>query len=156
MKNRIRFIVSICLLIITIIFIWSNSAESGVKSSEKSSRIVDFIKPTLDRNDNIPYEQFEIIIRKGAHFLEFAVLGAELSISYIFGALLKNKKHNNKAIIMIIPAFFIAFADELIQLTSDGRACRFSDIIIDTSGALLGILIILLISELLIKNNNKH
>lgn len=73
------------------------------------------------------------ILRKCAHFSEFALLG--------FLTALAVKNFEKKKFISAAFAISAAYAatDELHQLFVEGRACRFFDFGVDCSGALAGI-----------------
>ena len=73
------------------------------------------------------------ILRKCAHFSEFALLG--------FLTALAVKNFEKKKFIPAAFAISAAYAatDELHQLFVEGRACRFFDFGVDCSGALTGI-----------------
>ena len=66
------------------------------------------------------------------------------------------KNNNNLALfIVLLSAFCYSLTDEFHQLFVNGRTGQFSDCLIDTSGAILGILlfkIILIIKNKLSKN----
>ena len=58
-------------------------------------------------------------------------------------------------IIPIVVAFVYACSDEFHQLFIDGRSSEFTDVLIDTCGAILGVLIINLIFKIIKKKNKK-
>ena len=71
------------------------------------------------------------LLRKLAHFTEFACLGALLA--WLFGML-------RKPLLLALPGgFLIACADETIQRFVPDRGPAFKDVLIDTSGVLVGI-----------------
>ena len=76
------------------------------------------------------------LLRKLAHFTEFACLGA--LFSWLFGMLRK------KAIFALPCGFAAASIDETIQRFVPGRGPSFYDVLIDTSGVLMGILFLIL------------
>lgn len=80
-------------------------------------------------------------IRKLAHFTEFAVLGV---ISYLN---IKDLFKNRHVIFSLIFCALYAASDEIHQLFVPGRYCAVLDMGIDTCGALLGILLMHLISK---------
>ena len=81
----------------------------------------------------------DYLIRKIAHFAEYAVLGALL-----FGA--EDVHHG----LWFPPCFGLlaALADETIQLLSDGRSGQVSDVWLDLAGFLAGWIVIALIALL--------
>lgn len=86
---------------------------------------------------NLPFGSF--IIRKAAHFLEFAWLSV-----LIFNALHNTFGRFRPFVSFIITAFY-ALTDEIHQIFVDGRACRFFDWVVDCSGAAAALIFICLI-----------
>ena len=90
-------------------------------------------------------EPFQTAIRKIAHLTEYAILGI---LSYIAFLLHKKKKIELSATTLCA---LYAITDEIHQLFVKGRACRWYDVLIDTSGAVIGIMIIIGILKLIRK-----
>ena len=88
----------------------------------------------------------DFIIRKLAHFTEFAGLGL------LFAIALKVQTGKSKTPTAIICSSIYAATDEIHQIFVPGRACRVLDWGIDTCGAALGALAVLLIITLAAKN----
>ena len=148
-KQRILYAI-LLFIWITIIFIMSSQRanESAQLSNTFVVKIVKLIYPGFS---NFSAEkQLEImqltsfLVRKTAHFLEYFVLG-------VFSILLvdTHKKYKCKYRVLTAILFCIVYAvsDEVHQHFVPGRACRFVDVIIDTSGALIAILILTLIKN---------
>ncbi len=84
------------------------------------------------------YGQF---IRKLAHFSEFMILAVLIKINYA-------EYRKDKTFLMpFLYAAAYAASDEFHQLFVQGRYCSFKDVLIDSSGAFLGILICHLIEK---------
>lgn len=133
MKKLKYFIPSIIFMII--IFCFSN--QTGSESSGSSSQIIIWIQNNL--HISIP----EIIIRKGAHMSEYALL----TLTFIYG-FYKNRFPINKIYLYsILSCFLYACSDELHQLFIDGRSGQLTDVFIDTAGGLIMIAIIFLIKK---------
>jgi len=80
----------------------------------------------------------ERLLRKIAHFGEFFLLSCEiLLLFFAFG-----KRNTNSVLMAFFLGNFCALIDETIQIFS-GRGSMVSDVWIDTSGAVTGILFIL-------------
>ena len=77
-------------------------------------------------------EVLHLAIRKMAHFTEFACLGA--LFAWLFGMLRK------PMVFALACGFGAASMDETIQSFVPNRGPSFVDVLIDTSGALVGIL----------------
>jgi len=140
MKSDKKFIlitrVSLTLLTVSlVVFIFSNSAQNAEVSSKTSGRLMAFLNSILEFfKINAAFNQ--VIIRTCAHFAEFGLLGVLGLLTFVsyLGVKIRN--------LMLSSAFcaLIALVDECIQLFSDGRAFQFSDLIVDFSGAIIGIL----------------
>ena len=80
----------------------------------------------------------DFIVRKGAHFCEYAGLGMLLALALY----IQTGRHKIPAAVLC--ASLYAATDEVHQLFVEGRACRWQDWAIDTAGALVGALVLLL------------
>ncbi len=87
-----------------------------------------------------PISWQDFVIRKTAHFLEYAILYILLYRGLTFTSGLAFKK---RLIISLAMTIFYAFTDELHQNMVNGRTGRFFDIGIDSLGALGGLLFVL-------------
>lgn len=128
MKRKILLILIAIWLVV--IFIFSNQ---NIKESKKLSNI--FVS-------NILVEKFGrdticSVVRKLAHFIIYLIGGI---IIYIFFDTF-NIETKRKIIYTIIFVMLYACSDELHQKFVDGRGASFIDVIIDTSGSIVGILL---------------
>ena len=80
------------------------------------------------------------ILRKTAHFIEFACLGGLLT--WLYGML---DKH---LLWTVATGFCVASVDETIQRFVPGRGPRFTDVMLDTAGVVCGLLILLAVMKL--------
>lgn len=128
--------------------IFSFSAENAEESLETSDGIVDRVIDHLfeDKKESLPsakYDNFKMkvsyFVRKTAHFTAYMILGV-LILSALFTHKLKNRM---RIFLTLTISFLYAVSDEVHQVFVPGRAGRFSDVMIDTSGAVLGILLCL-------------
>ncbi len=78
----------------------------------------------------------EHIIRKTAHFAEYAVLGGLTARAY--GSYGRHRICNRDALMLI---FMVPFVDETIQIFVAGRSGQISDVWLDMSGAAVGMAI---------------
>lgn len=162
MKSRFfsptRIIFSI-LAVICMIVIFCFSRENSDESSETSSKITNTaVHIAVDNYDDLPKEkQMSIIdkatfvIRKSAHFSLYALLGFLVSM-----AAGRRKLFSPASAGVLIFCFLYAFSDEIHQSFVPGRSCEFRDMMIDTSGALTGMLVSLLILFVLQKMFRKN
>lgn len=133
-RRRCGIIILAVLIAATLAFIWSNSSDSPEDTHEKSDGIVEILKPILDPFDLVSDEDFSFLIRKAAHFSEYALLGAEL---FVMRLLLE--RSSNTAVPLAV--LCTAVIDETIQIYSN-RTSSTVDVIIDFFGGLAGILFI--------------
>ena len=117
------------LTILWMIFIFVMSQTPGNDSSKQSNFIVDIIT-----RDTLSF-----IVRKCAHMTEYAILAFLIykTIVHIEKSLVKS----------FIFTFLYACTDEFHQLFIAGRAGQFRDVCIDSTGALIMILIIYIINK---------
>ena len=153
-KITVTRVILVLLIICTVSFIWSNSLETAEESSEMSNTVVEKVKPIVDPKDRIADNIFIMIVRKAAHFAEFALLGSEI---YLFLATFNGIKKNTfvSFITPILLSFIIAVTDECLQLTSTGRSCQFSDMMIDLAGIATGVVFITIIAAIIKRVHTK-
>ena len=148
-KRKIAVAVIITFIVLTVAFIWHNSLETQSQSSEDSEEVFSTIKTVLDSvfgEDVLSISH--TVIRKLAHFSEFAVLGGEFSLLVI--AL---NKESVKWYLQILPCgLFVAAVDEGLQFLSD-RAPAITDVMIDFCGYCTAVAVFLVI--FLIRNKSK-
>lgn len=143
-KKKAYIILSWVFVAAVMIFIFLMSSANGETSSDISnSLLMRIIELTgLDISSHF--------IRKAAHFSEFAALSFLLS-NAVFATF-----NTKKATLIAFPlACLYAVTDELHQLFSDGRACSVKDMLIDSSGALLGTVLFSFIIFIYIKNTER-
>ena len=145
MKKRISVALFSCLCAFWIGFIWVNSLQVGEVSGEMSGSVTDGINQFLGRFIDGFYIS-GYAVRKLAHFLEFAVLALLFCFDYYFIFKIdKSSPFRRYALVGVaLPsAMGVASVDESIQLFVDGRVGSFTDVLIDSSGALLATAIFL-------------
>lgn len=151
-KKRITSVFLIILSVLWFFVICGFSGENSSASDETSSRVTELVLSVFIRgfSDLGESEKADLIakynhpVRKLAHFTEYAVLGALLSI--VFLCFVQTKKRFY--LFSVTLSFILASTDEIHQLFVSGRACRFYDVLIDTSGAAAGILLVLIFTLL--------
>ena len=113
-----------------LLFVWGHSLLPGSVSHEESGHWLALLQTWM------PWLT-SFLIRKAAHFVEYAVLGALL-----FGA--AGVRHG----LWFPPCFGVLAAtlDETVQLFADGRSGQVSDVWLDLAGFLTGWIVIALIA----------
>ena len=124
--------VALVLIILVLCFIWGQSLLDGETSTRESDFIFQLIYPFLYRVFG-EVDATAHLLRKLAHFTEYAALGCSLSL--YFG-------YDQKSILKGMNiALLAALFDESIQLLAVSRGPQISDIWLDFSGAVTGILL---------------
>lgn len=131
-KNR-KTILTV-LIVLTLAVIWGHSMMPGDVSGEESGFVYRILKPVLDVFLPDAWVT-EHLVRKIAHYSEYAVLGTEMFLYTLwFGE--ESRRPAN--------AFFcglsVAFLDETIQIFS-GRGSAVADMWIDLAGFTTALLI---------------
>ena len=147
------------LTIAIMVTIFCLSAQNADKSSNTSEVFTKFFVNIFYGNYNnfSPEKQHEIwektsfIVRKLAHFSIYAALG--FCASFTIG---KHRLFSMKSLFVVLFGFIYAFSDEFHQSFSIGRSCEFRDMMIDTSGALTGMLISLGLMAIITHSALKH
>lgn len=134
------------------IVIFLFSAQTGDASSDLSGNFIRFLAglfvedfEILDTfaQENV-IQNFSYPIRKIAHFSEYLILGV-----LIFSAVKSHGRSNRFAVsVSIFGSFIYAVTDEIHQFFVPERACQFTDVLIDTSGAIAGVLICLALIQI--------
>ena len=115
-------------------FIWHNSMADAPHSSRESIFVLHLIQHYLYMIPDVSHLT-NGLLRKLAHLTEYAWLG--IALNSAFRAL--RIPHGVKLTLGI--SFLVASVDESIQIFSPGRSAEFKDVLIDTTGAGLGILL---------------
>ena len=119
------------------------SHETGKESTETSGFFTTLI------NFLLPFPVSEDIIRTLAHFSEFACL------SFFMNNLFVAYKEKLMPVFAIALSFFYAITDEIHQIFVPGRACQFTDMMVDLAGILSGFIVYAVIYTLVRKTVKK-
>ncbi len=119
-----------------VIFYFSH--QPGLESAQTSGWLTNIVE-TIAYIFNVSSTEVDLhlLVRKGAHFTEFAILGLLLFIALYFT---REKLLSSSVIVLIIGVAYGTF-DELHQLYIPGRSCQITDMLIDASGVLVAILL---------------
>ena len=142
--TALRYIIPILLTVLWLTFIFGNSLKTGEQSSEQSGKVHEIVNDVA-QSIGIEKPISEHTVRKSAHFLEFAVLGALICIDlWAFRLVsLKKKLHISLLFSLIALPICASFAgiDELLQKTSKDRGPSVIDVLIDSAGSAAAILL---------------
>ena len=157
MKKNIERIILLILLLGTMTIIFGFSSQDGKESGNISKKITEQIVKRIPQIQEKEQEEKEIIInriekviRKIAHFSIYTVVGI-LVMAFISTYQIKEK---NRIIISTIIGIIYACSDEIHQSLVPGRSPMITDVMIDTMGVVLGILLVML-GKVIIKNFQK-
>lgn len=127
------------LLVISVIgVIWWHSMQNGVASHAESRRVLAFALSHLQGMRLAPYLS-DGHIRRLAHLTEYTTLGVVLSS---FSVLIS--RHSHKVWVLLI-GIGVAAIDEYIQLFSGGRTSTWHDVVLDSIGCMVGIVLVMVI-----------
>lgn len=134
------------------------SCENADDSSQTSGFFTDFIIRLFVKDFDIlsPERQDEIystvshLIRKAAHFTVYTSLGFCLSLTVG-----RHRLISVKSLLVFGGCFIYASSDEIHQYFVPGRACMFTDVLLDTCGGMTGLLISMLAMKIFKQKSQK-
>ena len=126
-------------LIGCIAFIFSNSMKIASVSTVSSSRVLTLLQAALRRLGHPALAQrlTDHIVRKLAHFCEYMLEGFLLTLCLR----VYTRRFVRHISWPILGGLLTALTDETIQMFSDGRSSQITDVWLDFSGVLTGILV---------------
>ena len=144
LKRKVYIVFSWALTLLILSFIFSLSAQNAEESKELSdslaSKILQWIQIYIDGE----------LIRKFAHMIEFAALSFSLGNS-----INATWKTENSKIMAFAITVLCAAGDEIHQIFVPGRAFQTSDILVDSLGALIGVLVWIVLLKIISKTGKR-
>jgi VanZ family protein len=138
MKKHIFLILTILWMAVIFLFSSQNGAESGM-NNQFAVELLKYLG--IDLYKIISPDTAAFIIRKAAHLTEYFILGVLLYKTW--GTYFQRLKVLSPAFI----GFLYACTDEFHQRLVPGRGPSFRDELIDTSGVLIGVLLLWALSH---------
>ncbi|MEG0873103.1 MAG: VanZ family protein [Clostridia bacterium] len=142
MREKIFKIIILVILFAWMITIFCFSNQASTVSKKNSGRVIQNIIDVIPKTKNLDkkqkdkiVEKMQPIVRKSAHFFIYTMGGAILIITMTI--VVKNNK--NKEVIAFLIGASYAITDEVHQIFISGRSMEFRDILIDSTGVLIGI-----------------
>ena len=131
--------VLLCLTVLCLVFIFFNSLQNAASSSRQSGRLVTFVTNVIHSLTGKTAESGVVthLIRKAAHFSEFALLGF-LGTSTV--AAFRHKVYGSVQQIAFW-GLLAAVTDEFLQGFSAGRSPEVKDVFLDLAGFLTGLVL---------------
>lgn len=163
-KEKLKLTIYTLLVIIVACIIFYFSSEVSTKSSRTSGKVIEntikICEPEIKEEMLVEkVEKLQHLYRKSAHFLLYATLGFFTYNLFrnIKKNIIKNKKNTFKTYILLSQIFCSIYAttDEIHQFFVPGRSSQVSDVLLDSVGAFVGIMLSYLIINC-IKNNMKR
>lgn len=143
----------IVVLVMGVIFYFSDapaveSRRYSIGITDKVLVFVQSIFPDTQLNGNALHHD----IRKLTHFFIYMILGI-----LTFSAFMQNRQsvYVNMMMTMAICVIF-AISDEIHQLFIPGRSGEVRDVLIDSSGAFLGVVVVLGVKGIMKRKRGKH
>ena len=125
MKKGWKLGLALMATVIWLWFIFSRSAANGDASHNESTAVLELLgkRPTLFNM---------LIVRKGAHFLEFFILGSLVYLDWRF-------LNRGTVLLPLSAGLLFAALDELLQTFIPGRSGQLLDVLIDFCGVAAGV-----------------
>lgn len=125
-------------------FVWGHSLIQGPESSLESGMVVALLRPAFEALGILDADLMSLIVRKCAHFSEYAVLGVLTCCC----ARARWRDTGRPPLPAGLLAALVPVADECIQLGVPGRTGQPTDVLIDLAGLAMGVLLALLVARL--------
>ena len=135
-KRAVLIIISLLWLA----FIFSNSLRNASSSAEQSHQVagaVDKVISIFTTNGGLNTEFLFFIVRKIAHFAEFFILSALISLTFSSFT----EKMSAITPLTLILCAMVCIGDELLQLFAPGRSCSVYDMLLDFSGGVMAFIL---------------
>lgn len=144
-KDKTKLLVRWIPALILMAVIFSFSSQDAQTSTKVSSEVVEILDPIVEpiTRSMTPVQKqsfkdsFHSLVRKTAHFMIYLLLGA----AFFYAVMPLGLKGALPHLVSVGLSFVYACTDEFHQSFVSGRGPAFTDVLIDTSGALVGVLI---------------
>lgn len=145
MKRKFAMLVSITLTVVMLYAIWQfsaqNSSETSALSGKLAWKVTSLAEKILGRDLNLL--KVEALLRKMAHFGVFMALGFGLTGIFVW------QRRVPVVVIVIVLGVICAALDEFHQSFTPGRNPSGFDVLIDTAGVCVGMIVVLILRRLL-------
>lgn len=139
MRTKIRIAISWLLVIATMAIIFRFSSQNSSDSTDTSEGVIENILGTIIGEEAIRpsvVQKMQLPIRKIAHFGIFMLLGFCLANAFKLSI---NKRELLSYLLAGVTSILYAISDELHQAFTYGRYALATDVVIDSTGAIIGI-----------------
>lgn len=135
------------LCVLVLVFIFSQSLQTGEQSAQTSSKVVDTVQEVaqviapeskIATATGEAYDKLHADIRTLAHFAEFVLLGAVAC-----GCCLVYTQKKRYWLLGILGLVLVPIIDETLQSFTANRAAEIIDILVDFGGGIVGFALVL-------------
>ena len=137
-KGKLLFIISWIAVLFWMLFIFNLSSQAADQSDKLSIGVTEIIVEAVEKvtpGYDLNIREFNHILRKNAHFFAYLVLGV-LVVSALRQSGIKGLRAFALALSICV---LYAVSDEVHQLFVPGRGGQAVDVLIDSAGAIFGI-----------------
>ncbi|MGI6755793.1 MAG: VanZ family protein [Atopobiaceae bacterium] len=138
------FLLWLLVFLAWVLFMWGHSLVQGDASSQESLAVVNIVRPLFELFNTTDIQVMTHVVRKCAHFLEYAVMGVLLRqtiascVRWRTGTAAGLDTWCSCAVWACV-ALLIPSLDETLQLFVPGRSGQITDVVLDFCGALAGL-----------------
>lgn len=137
-KKRAFIIVSWLMVFIWMGVIFHFSSQVSTTSNNLSLGVTEIVVKAIHKvapKLRLDVDTLNHMIRKNAHFFNYLILGL-----FVMNAFRHHKEVKASIVLALILCALYAVSDEVHQIFVPGRGPQVKDVLIDTSGAMIGIL----------------
>lgn len=150
------FAAAVAVMVFIFVMSAKNSTESSDISHSFTRKVLELFLKSFGTMTSARQEEIilglQFFVRKSAHAFIYTVLGALFAGGFL--TIDKIKKAKRFFVPFLCSALYAA-SDEIHQLFVLGRSCELRDVIIDSTGAAIGIILVLLIFFAHLKRKSK-
>lgn len=147
MNNRLKRLLLVCVVLCWLIVIFLLSSQPASHSNDLSQGMTEKVVRAIEKvtDQQLDLNQWNHWMRKNAHFFLYFILGV-----FLMSGLTAFRVRLRRASMYAFGISVVyAITDEVHQLFVDGRGGQVRDVLIDSAGAALGILLFAGLYELL-------
>lgn len=147
LKDIVLFVIFLILVVFWMGVIFKFSSANGEKSTGTSrsslEKIITLFNKNIDKErlDEIVIK-YDVVLRKCTHFSGYLVGGVLLYFMYFYLNKLVNYKLKYIKMYSVVTGSIYAMTDELHQHFVPGRSGEIKDVLLDTSGVIIGVVIV--------------
>lgn len=142
------FLIKLLMVAAMLVFIWGNSLIPGDLSSMESEWFLSLVYPVIERAQQVLADfghvyEMSFLVRKLAHFSEYALLGALMYWLFV------KPNGRGRYVLPAVLCLAAACVDEGIQIFAIERGPALKDVILDFAGSCAGIIVMSVVISVL-------